>query len=148
MCQWRVAGPAAALFCVGRPSPESATERGTISAPSRIVKNALRVPAAVGVKKTRTVQLLLAGIAPPQLLVCLKSPAAVMLLRVRGVLRPLRSVTACGRLVVPTAWRGKNRRAGDTPSATPVPVRAIFWGLPEALSMMVIVPVRVPVPWG
>ena len=34
------------------------------------------------------------------------------------------------------------------PDETPLPVRLIFWGLPVALSVMVTLPVRVPVAVG
>jgi hypothetical protein len=53
-------------------------------------------------------------------------------------------------LVVPTGWFPKERLVGERPStgAVPVPERLTFWGLPEALSEMLRVPLRVPVALG
>ena len=58
------------------------------------------------------------------------------------------SVTGCAGLVVPTGRNAKTRRAGDIlafgPETTPVPLKVIDCGLPEALSVMVIEAVRGP----
>ena len=61
------------------------------------------------------------------------------------------SVTDCAVLVVPTSWVAKVRPDGEKltmGAARPVPVRAIVWGLPVALSVSVIVPVRLPAAVG
>src|SRR5208337_1121116 len=61
------------------------------------------------------------------------------------------SVTTWGRLVVSRFWAGKVRLAGARLTAGPVsevtpgPLRATVCGLPAALSVMVNVPIRVPI---
>ena len=61
-------------------------------------------------------------------------------------------VTFCGVLDVPTVWLPKFRLVGlsdaEGPTATPVPVKLAVCGLPGALSVTVIVPVRVPATVG
>jgi len=49
-----------------------------------------------------------------------------------------------------TAWAAKVRLVGETlaPGAVPVPDRETVWGLPDALSVMVRVPLREPVAVG
>ena len=60
------------------------------------------------------------------------------------------NVTVLAALVVPTCCVVKARLVGLklATGATPVPVRLAVWGLPAALSVMVNVPVRVPVVVG
>ena len=61
------------------------------------------------------------------------------------------SVAVFALLVVPTNWLENARLVADklTPGAvTPVPVRLMRCGLPDALSVIVTVPVRVPVVVG
>src|SRR5713226_7815017 len=64
----------------------------------------------------------------------------------------LLSVTLCAALVVLICWLPKFRLVGDRLTAgagfVPVPVKLICCGLPEALSVMLMVPVRVPVAVG
>src|SRR2546427_11379364 len=62
----------------------------------------------------------------------------------------LLSVTLCAALVVFTSWLANVRLVGErlTKGAVPVPVRLTMCGLPAALSVMVIAPVRVPVAVG
>jgi hypothetical protein len=59
------------------------------------------------------------------------------------------SVTVCAALVVPTVWLVKvseeaERLTTGAEAAAPVPVRLTDCGLPEVLSAMLKVPVRVP----
>src|SRR5437870_2660263 len=59
-------------------------------------------------------------------------------------------VTDCAALLVPTSWLAKAREVGEGLTARglaalPVPVRITVCGLSLASSVMVIVPVRVPV---
>ena len=105
-----------------------------------------RVPAAVGVKVMLIVQLAPAFSEPPQLLVCAKSPLAVMPVMLNGTVPLLVSVTDWVALVVPTGWLPKLGLVGDNVAAGPVPVpdRATVCGLPLALSVTVSVPVREP----
>ena len=63
------------------------------------------------------------------------------------------SVTVCAGLVVPVVWLANVKLDGDmlaigAVGAVPVPVKGIACGLPEALSVNVIAPVRVPVAVG
>ena len=60
------------------------------------------------------------------------------------------SVTVCARLVVFVGWPANVKLLGDrlTTGAVPVPVRETVCGLPLALSVIVMAPVRVPVAVG
>ena len=63
------------------------------------------------------------------------------------------SVTGCAELVVFSVWLLKVRLPGDSVTAgalaaAPVPVRLTVWELPDALSVIVTIPVRVPVAVG
>ena len=76
-----------------------------------------------------------------------------MLVMLSVALPILFSVTVWGALVAPTAWLPKARLAVDKfttgPAAdVPVPVRLTVCGVFAALSVKVIVPVRVPVAVG
>src|ERR1700680_3014690 len=64
-----------ALTRTAVPVPDRATVWGLVGSESLIVKVALRVPAAVGLKVTLMVQLAPPASDDPQLLVSLKSPA-------------------------------------------------------------------------
>jgi hypothetical protein len=70
---------------------------------------------------------------------------------VSGPAPVLVSVTVCAGLAVSTAWLAKVSEVGDklTPGAlAPVPVRLTIWGLPLAVSVIVTLPVKVPVVVG
>src|SRR5258706_15082825 len=75
-----------------------------------------------------------------------------MLVMVRTAVPLLLRVIACAALVVPPVCEAKVRlvglRAAEGPTAVPVPVRLAVCGLPAALSVTVIVPVRVPAAVG
>jgi len=77
-----------------------------------------------------------------QVLICAKSPLAVMLVIVNEAVPVLLNVTACAALVVPTFWLANVRLVGDKPAtgAMPVPLRLAVCGLPAALSLTVRVP--------
>jgi len=60
---------------------------------STMLKEPVRVPVAVGVKVTLTTQLVVLAKVVPQLLVCAKSPLAVMLERLAAALPVLDIVT-------------------------------------------------------
>jgi hypothetical protein len=122
--------------------------RETLCAPvlALMLTEPVRFPVAVGVKVTAIEQL-----APtfrmlgkePQLLACEKSPLTPIAVRVTAPRLVLESRTTCGALVTPTACAGKDKLLGDsvtapTDDATPVPVTTTRWGLPAALSLMVI----------
>jgi hypothetical protein len=137
------------------PMPVSDTPWGLPAASSLILKVPLRVPLPVGVNVMLAVQL-----APtlrtlgrfPQVLVCAKSPLMLIPVRVTAILPLLVTRTTCGGLVVPAGSAGKLRLVGDSNSdpaeVTPFPVAVMLWGLPAALSLMVIWSVRGPVVVG
>ena len=64
------------------------------------------------------------------------------------------SLTVCGRLVVPTVRSTRKGTLAGVRFATgllplvPVPVSETVWGLPGALSVMLMAPVRLPVAVG
>src|SRR5579859_1067601 len=70
--------------------------------------------------------------------------------RVKLLVPLLVRVTDCAPLVAPTTWLPKVRleELSETPGAVPVPVKAIVCVPPEALSVIVTVPLRVPVVVG
>lgn len=92
------AGPAAT------PVPVRLTVFGLSVALSEMLRLPLRVPVAVGVKNTLTVQFAPAATLVPQLFVCVKSPLAVILEIVSAPLPLLVKVTVCAALVVPMDW--------------------------------------------
>ena len=109
------------------PVPLRVTECGEPEAESLNVREALRAPAALGVKVTATVQLLPAARLLPQvLLLTTKSPTFVpvtaMLLIESAALPVFDNVIVCAALVVPTFWLPKFRVAGLSAATAPVPI--------------------------
>ncbi len=103
---------------------------------------------AVGVKTTVMVQdAPTATGAAVQLLVCEKSPVAIMLLIVKAAVPVLVTVTGAAVLLVPTSTPVKLRPTGDSVAtgATPVPLIGTVCGLPGALSVNLTVDDRLPV---
>src|SRR6266481_61113 len=86
---------------------------------------------AVGLNVTLIVQDDPAATVVVQLLVCEKSPVAIMLLTVKLAVPVLVSVTGAAALVIPTN--------------TPVPLIGTLCGLPAALSVILTVDDRLPV---
>src|SRR5579862_2206481 len=82
----------------------------------------------------------------PQLLVCVKSPVATMLLMLRAAVPVLDRVIGCAALVVPSACVPKVSDAGLSAAfAVPVPIptsKMTCCGLPKALSEMITLPLR------
>ena len=107
-------------------------------------RDADRVPLAVGVKVTFTVQEPDAARLAGQLLVCAKSPAfvpVIVMLEILSVPGPLLvTVTGVEPLVVPTFWFPNETLEGDKfttgTGATPVPLKVADWGLDAPLSAM------------
>jgi hypothetical protein len=131
-------------------APVKATVRG-MPAESVIVRVAVRVPVAVGVKVTAMLQLDEgARVAPQVLLAIAKSPALApemaMLFTVNAAVPPLVNVTVCGELVEPTACRAKDRLVGFTlaVSMAPVPESATVCGLVLAPSVKIRLATRAP----
>jgi hypothetical protein len=135
------------------PVPVRLIDCGLPLALSVILAAPLRVPVAEGLNVMLIVQLALAASVVPHVLVCKKSPLIAMLVMLRVAVPVFLRVTLWAALVVPTAWLVKVRLVADkltagALAAVPVPVRLIVCGLPDALSVMVTVPVRVPVAVG
>src|SRR5438132_1371591 len=84
----------------------------------------------------------------PQLSVSAKSPLVEIVVIAKAAEPVFVSVTVCAALVVPTLWLAKVSEAGErlavVVDAVPVPVRPAVCGLPEALSVTLKLPVRVP----
>jgi len=103
---------------------------------------------AVGLKTTVIVQdAPTATGTAVQLLVCEKSPVAIMLLIVKAAVPVLVTVTGAAVLLVPTRTPVKLRPTGDSVAtgATPVPLIGTVCGLPGALSVNLTVDDRLPV---
>jgi len=113
---------------------------------------ALRAPVLVGLNLSVIVQLFPASTDVPQLLLSMKSPGLlpprVIPLIARVVLPTLVSVTVLGVLVVPTFVAGKATLVADNLTSVPTPVKLMVWGLSLALSVIVTLPVRVPMAVG
>jgi hypothetical protein len=130
------------------PVPMRLTDCGLPEALSVMLRVPVRVPEAVGLKVTLMLQLAPAATELPQLSVSAKSPLAEILVIVKLTVPVLVSVTVCAALVVPTVWLANVNEEAErltvVVGAVPVPVRLTVCGLPEALSVMLKVPVRVP----
>jgi hypothetical protein len=115
----------------------------------------VRVPAAVAVNVTEIVQLAPAATLDPQVLVSTKSPDAAIEVSVKAACPELVNITISAALVVPFVCGAKVRLVGESVTAelpvteaAPVPLNATVCGEPAALSVIVSVPVRVPVAAG
>jgi hypothetical protein len=121
---------------------------------SVMFKEAVRLPPAVGVNVTLSVQLLLAATEPAHVVVSAKSPGLApvnaMLLMARAALPVFCSVKVWAALVVPRLRLLKVRLVVVTlaTGALPVPVRFTVCGLPWALSVMLTAAVRLPMAAG
>ena len=104
------------------PVPVSDTFCGLLEAESVSVSVPVRVPPAVGVKVTLTVQLAPAARLLPQLLVCEKSPLVVMELNVTAPAVSLVAVTVWAALLAPTFCEANVRLVGVTESAGCAPL--------------------------
>jgi hypothetical protein len=146
-----------ALATGAAPVPVRVTICGLVDVElSVMLREAVRVPPAAGVKVTLMVQLALAATELPQVLVWAKSPESVpvtaTVIGLRVAFPVLLRVTDCAALVVPRFWLLKVRLAGERVTTGPVliPLRAITCvPVPAALSVIVRVPASVPtVPAG
>jgi hypothetical protein len=149
-CTAKLSAPGAAFRTAFAPVPVREAVCGLPEALSVMLNVPVRVPVAVGVKVTLTVQLLLTARLVPQLLVCVKSPLAVMLAMLAAAVPVFDTVTGWDALLLPSTCAAKVRLLVETvmTGAVPVPVRETDCGLLEALSMTVSVPVRVPLAVG
>jgi hypothetical protein len=107
---------------------------------------------AVGVKVTLTVQFPAAASVAPQVVVFEKSPAFAPRIatchRLIVELPRLVSVTGWAVLGVPTVCPENIRLGLERLSDVPNPARTIFWGLPGALSPMLMYALRGPMAVG
>jgi len=99
------------------PVPVKLMVCGLPDALSTMLTEPVREPVAVGLNVTLMVQLAPARTAPPQVVVCAKSPLAEMLVILSDALPELVSVTDCAALGVPTVWELKVRLEGDKVTA-------------------------------
>src|SRR2546423_549832 len=99
------------------PVPESDTVCGLLASESVSVSVPVRVPPAVGVKVTLTVQLAPAARLLPQLLLCEKSPLVAMELNVTAPAVSLVAVTVLAALLVPTFCAANVKLVGVTETA-------------------------------
>ena len=104
----------------------------------------------MGWKLTLIVQLALDATRGRQLLVSVQSFESAKLVMFSATRLVFVRVTGWEALVVPTSWLLKVRLPGETVGADtiPVPVSPMVWGLPAALSVIVTVPLRLPVAVG
>jgi hypothetical protein len=141
-------GERLAVVVDGVAVPVRPTVCGLPGALSLTLKLPVRVPDAVGVNVTLMAQFPPAARELPQLSVSAKSPLVMMLVMVRVAVPVFDSVTVCAALVVPTVWLAKVSEVGErlavVVDSVPVPVRPTVCGLPEALSLTLKLPVRVP----
>jgi hypothetical protein len=136
----------------GVPVPVSVTVCGLPVPVSVNVIAPVRVPVAVGLNVIENTH---GSASTPMLGHCAsvapaKSPLVKMLLKISGKFPLFDTVTVCAALIVPTAWPPNVNAVGAIPiaTATPVPVNATVCGLPVALSVNVIVPLRAPAAVG
>jgi hypothetical protein len=136
----------------GVPVPVNVTVCGLPVPVSVNVIAPVRVPVAVGLNVIENTH---GGFSSPMLGHCArvapaKSPDVTILLKINGKFPLFDTVTVCAALVVPTAWLPNVNEVGAIPiaTATPVPVSVTVCGLPVALSVNVIVPLRVPAAVG
>jgi hypothetical protein len=109
------------------------------------------VPAVVGLKVTRMVQLAPATTPAPQVLVWEKSPLVLMLLMLSVALPVFLRVTLLALLLVPTLCEENVNEAGvrlTMGARTALPVRLTVWVAGLALSVMATVPFLVPATVG
>jgi len=136
----------------GVPVPVSVTVCGLPVALSVNVIAPARVPVAVGLNVIENTH---GWFSTPMLGHCAKvapakSPLVTILLKINGNSPLFDTETVCAALVVPTAWLPNVNDVGEIPitAATPTPVSDTVCGLPVALSVNVIVPLRVPAAVG
>jgi hypothetical protein len=132
------------------PFPLSPTVCGLLCAPSVTVRVPVRVPVAVGVKVIVMLQLEAAASDPRQLLVCAKSPVIWMLVTLSDALPLFVSVAVCVALATPTGDPANVKLGGVSVALAPepAPLKVMGWGDPAASSLIVIDPLRAPVPVG
>jgi hypothetical protein len=131
------------------PVPDRLATWGLLPALSVTVSVPILLPVAEGLNATLMLHVPPAGTLVPQVLVSSKSPAAAMPVIATVVLKLLVNVTNWAVLVVPAGWLLKLKLLGESITVgLPVPSKGTVCGLPAALSMTAIAPLRVPVAVG
>ena len=133
------------------PVPARLTVCGLLAASSLKVSVPVTVPFLVGEKVTPTVQVAPGAILVPQVLLDIaKCVVTTMLEKVSETFWSLVRITVLGKLVLrkTTLPKFKVLVESVTGLPLPVPVRLTTWGLPEALSVKVREPVKVPTAVG
>jgi hypothetical protein len=139
--------------------PERDTLCELLLAPSVNVREALKLPAAVGLNTTLAEQLAAAARLVPHVLVEMAKAAALapemaILLMGMAALVPLLNVTICAELVEPTAVAAKDTPAGAAVTVpvplepVAVPDKATLCGLPVPVSVNLSVALRAPATVG
>src|SRR5579872_681212 len=110
----------------------------------------VRKPVREGANVTETVQLAPGPICVPQVLVWEKSLAleSSIWVKFNAPVPVFLMVTNNGALLVPTFVSGKLSFFGEICTTVPAPASSTTWGLEEALSVMVIVPLFPPLDCG
>lgn len=129
------------------PDPLSEMTCGLSAALSVMVVVAVNVVTLVGVKVTEMLQDAPAARLPPHVVVSANAPVVTMLVMVSDALPVFVIVTVCGTLVVFCCCPANVRLVADSwtmgaDAAPPNPESEITCGLPEALSVIVVVPVE------
>jgi hypothetical protein len=132
-----------------KPVPARLTLCGEPTASSVIESVPVRLPIAVGLKVTETVQLAFTASVAPQVVVRAKSLGVTAVVDMFSVAVPrLVTVTFCAAVVVPTFTLPNDKVAGESETAgelvAPVPLRATDCGLPTKLVAIASEPLRVP----
>jgi hypothetical protein len=133
------------------PVPERFTVCGELDAWSVIEIEPVRVPVVVGVNVMFTVQFAPAPSVLMQVVLdCAKSPVGVPMESVVDPVPELATVNDMGALVVPTVCDGNVKLVGEgvTMTVVPVPDRVTLCGDVDELSVIVMVPGRLPLAVG
>jgi hypothetical protein len=135
------------------PVPERATVCGLVGSESRMFRVAALAPVDRGVMNSVMVQVVPFASVAPHEFVWLKSPGLVPVivkgLRVRDAVLRFVTVTVFAGLVVPRLTVPNPTVLALTDTAVvPDPLSVNAWGLPPALSVMLMLPIRAPVDWG
>lgn len=123
----RLVGEGVAAGVGATPVPVIETVCGDPLILSEIVTVPVRLPVAVGLKVTETVQAAPPAMLVPQVFVCEKSPDTAIELKVKAAEPGLLIATVCVVLFVPSVWDAKVRIVGDRrmPGPEAFPLSAI-----------------------
>ena len=135
-----VRGASVTVLAAIVPVPDNVAVCNAEASVSLTVSQPLRAPVVEGTKLTWMVQVFPAASELGQLLVCTKSPLAIMLTISRDVPVELAKVTACGSPVVFTNRVPKLSVPGDKVTEPPVTFRVVEPLIEPELAVMFVVP--------